>query len=89
MTPASTVDLIRQSLMTGFWIALPLLAVGFVAGIVISLLQIVTSIQDAAFGAVPRLAAFLLAFLILAPWMLATLISYITSLFGDLGRFTG
>jgi len=87
MTPDSTVDLIRQSLMTGFWIALPLLAVGFVAGIFISLLQIVTSIQDAAFGSIPRLAAFLVAFLLLAPWMLARLIGYTTSLFSDLGRF--
>ena len=55
--------------MTTFWLCLPLLAVGFVAGIVISLLQIVTSIQDPGFGTVPRLAAFLGATLIFLPWV--------------------
>ena len=59
MTPEFAIQIVRQALMTAFWLALPLLAVGFVAGIVISLVQIVTSIQDTAFNAIPRLLAFL------------------------------
>jgi flagellar biosynthetic protein FliQ len=87
MSSDTTVDLVRQALMTAFWIALPLLAVGFVAGILISLVQIVTSIQDAAFGTVPRLIAFLAGFILLAPWMLLRLTSYTTELLSNLGRF--
>jgi flagellar biosynthetic protein FliQ len=87
MTSATVTELIRQSLLTAFWLSLPLLAVGFFAGIVISLLQIVTSIQDTAFGTVPRLAAFFAAFLILLPWMLSKLIGFTTLLLGDLGRY--
>lgn len=83
----ASVDLIRHALMTAFWIALPLLAVGFVAGILISLVQIVTSIQDAAFGTVPRLIAFLAGFILLAPWMLLRLTSYTAELLSNLGRF--
>ena len=88
MNSQSAIDVIRQALMTAFWISLPILAVGFVTGIVISLVQIVTSIQDPAFGSFPRLAAFLVGFLIFLPWMLMRLCTYTTQLFGDFGRFS-
>ncbi len=73
--------------MTTFWLSLPILSVAFVAGIVISLVQIVTSIQDSAFASVPRLAAFLGALLLFLPWMLVRLVSYTTTLFGDFSRY--
>ncbi len=87
MTPQTVADILRQALMTAFWLSLPLLAVGFVVGIVISLVQIVTSMQDSAFTAVPRLAAFLAGLLLFLPWMLMRLMSYTTDLLGDLGRY--
>lgn len=87
MTPQSVVDILHQALMATFWISLPLLAIGLIAGIVISLLQILTSIQDPAFGSVPRLAAFLLGLLIAMPFMLSRLTSYTVALFGDLSRY--
>lgn len=87
MTPDSVVSLLRQALMATFWLAAPILAIGFVAGVVISLVQIVTSIQDTAFSTVPRLAAFLVGGMLLLPWMLVKLIAYTTGILGDLGRF--
>jgi flagellar biosynthetic protein FliQ len=87
MTTGAAVDLFRQALLTTFWLSLPILAIGFIVGITISLIQIITSIQDASFGAVPRLAAFLFGLLLLMPWMLSRLMAYTTALFGDLGRY--
>jgi flagellar biosynthetic protein FliQ len=87
MTTAVAVDLFRQALMTTFWLCFPILVIGFVVGIVISLIQIITSLQDPSFGTVPRLATYLLGLLILMPWMLNRLMSYSTALFGDLGRY--
>jgi flagellar biosynthetic protein FliQ len=81
------IDLFRQALATTFWVSMPLLAIGFVIGIIISLAQILTSIQDPSVGAAPRLAAFLIATLIAMPWMLNRLMSYTIALFGDLGRY--
>ncbi len=81
------VDLIREALMNTFWLCLPLLAVGFVAGILVSLVQIITSVQDPAFGSVPRLAAFLAALVIFLPWILMRLCVYAASLFGDFARY--
>jgi len=87
MTPEMAVSIIRSALFETFWVALPLLAIGFVVGIVVSLLQVLTSIQDASFGMVPRLAAFLFGLVLLLPWMTARLVSFTTLLFGDLGRY--
>jgi flagellar biosynthetic protein FliQ len=88
MTTASVVDLMRTAFVTTFWLALPILTVGFVIGIIMSLAQILTSIQDSSFASVPRLLAFLAALLLAMPWMLTKLIAYTATLFGDLGRFT-
>lgn len=87
MTPQAAAELIRQTLMTTLWVSLPLLVVGFVAGIIVSLIQIVTSIQDAGFSAVPRLGAFLVTLIVFLPWMLLKLMAFTTALFGDLGRY--
>jgi flagellar biosynthetic protein FliQ len=83
MTSAQVVEIVRQALWTGFWLSLPLLVIGFAAGIVISLIQIVTSMQDASFGAVPRLAAFLAGIVFLLPWMLSKLLAYTVGILGD------
>jgi flagellar biosynthetic protein FliQ len=87
MTPESVVQIIRQALMTTFWLAAPLLAIGFIAGLVISLVQIATSMQDNAFSTIPRLLAFLAGLLFLLPWMLQRTMSYTIALLGDLSRY--
>ena len=87
MTPELAIQIIRDALMTAFWLAAPLLAVGFVAGIVISLIQILTSIQDTAFNTVPRLLAFLATFVLALPWMLHKLTAYTVLMLGDLSRY--
>jgi flagellar biosynthetic protein FliQ len=87
MTPETVVQIMRETLMTAFWLAAPLLAIGFVAGIVISLVQIATSMQDNAFSTIPRLIAFLGGLVLLMPWMLSRTISYTVGLLGNLGRY--
>ena len=87
MTPEMAVQICRHTLMETFWLSLPLLGIGFVVGLAVSLLQVLTSIQDTSFGAVPRLAAFLVGVLLMLPWMLSHLIAYTTMLLGDFGRY--
>ena len=87
MTTAAAIDLFRQMLMITFWVSLPLLAVGFVVGIVVSLIQVVTSIQDSSFNAVPKLTAFLFGLLILLPWMISKMLAYTIALLGDFSRY--
>jgi flagellar biosynthesis protein FliQ len=87
MTPEFVIQILRNALMTAFWVAAPLLAVGFVVGIAISLIQIVTSIQDSAFSTIPRLVAFLAVFILAMPWMLQKMTAYTTGILGDLSRY--
>ena len=87
MTPDAVVQIVRTTLMTAFWLAAPLLIVGFIAGIIVSLVQIATSMQDNAFSTVPRLVVFLAAILILLPWMIERSMSYATAILGNLGHY--
>ena len=87
MTPEYAVQLVREAMLMMFWMSAPFLIAGFVTGIVMSLIQIVTSIQDAAFSTVPRLAVFLLVATISMPWVLEKAMSYAISIFGNLSRY--
>ncbi len=87
MTPQFAIQIVRDALMAAFWLAAPLLAVGFAAGVLISLVQVATSMQDSAFSTVPRLAAFLAALLLMLPWLLRQMMSYTAGILGDLGRY--
>ena len=87
MTPEAVVEMMRGALMATFWLAAPVLAVGFVAGVAVSLAQIATSMQDNAVGTIPRLAAFLVGLLLLMPWMLQRSVAYAASVFGNLARY--
>jgi flagellar biosynthesis protein FliQ len=87
MTVEMAVDIFRHTMLVTFWLSLPILAVGFVVGIGVSLLQVLTSIQDSSFGAAPKLAAFLFGLLLLMPWMMTKLIAFSTALFSDFSRY--
>ena len=87
MNSDSVVQIIRDALMMAFWLSAPVLLVGFAAGIVMSLLQIVTSIQDSAFSTVPRLAAVLAILIVSMPWMLQKASTYAISILGNLSRY--
>lgn len=87
MTPELVVQIMRQALMMTLWIGAPLLIIGFLAGIAVSLIQIVTSIQDTGFSTVPRLVAFLFGIVLLMPWMLQKMTGYTVGILSDLGRY--
>ncbi len=87
MTPEAVIHVIRQALWTAFWLSAPLLLVGFIAGVIVSLVQIVTSMQDSAFSAIPRLVAFLVAAVVFLPWMLHYMVRYTAGILGDLARY--
>jgi len=87
MTPEMVVQIVRQALLTTLWLAAPLLVIGFLTGVAISLVQIATSMQDNAFSSVPRLMAFLAGLLLLLPWMLERSMSYTAGLLGNLSRY--
>ncbi len=87
MTPEAVSHIIGQMFLAAFWVCAPLLAIGLATGILMSLIQIVTSIQDAGFSAIPRLVGFLGGALLLMPWMIHRAMAYATDILGNLSRY--
>jgi len=79
--------LAKDTLQITLMISGPLLVVSLVVGILVSIVQVVTSIQDMTLSFVPRVIAVFLTFLFVLPWMLSTLLSFTTQLYGHLERF--
>jgi flagellar biosynthetic protein FliQ len=70
MSEALVVGIIRQAIELAFMLSLPMLLAGLIAGILVSMFQTVTSIQDSVLGFIPRALAIFVAFALTFPWML-------------------
>jgi flagellar biosynthetic protein FliQ len=81
----STTDLIRQTLIITLKIAAPILGVGIIFGLIISLVQSVTSIQDQTLSTVPKIVVMVIVALLLLPWVIQRLMEFSTTLFSFAG----
>lgn len=77
----STIELVRQALFITLKIAAPILLAGIIVGLVVSLLQSVTSIQDQTLSFVPKIVVMVVAAAILLPWITKRLVEYSAELF--------
>jgi flagellar biosynthetic protein FliQ len=77
----STVLLVREMLLMSLLIVAPILAAGVVVGLVISIIQSVTSIQDQTLTFVPKIAAMTLVAAALMPWIVARLVEFAGEMF--------
>jgi flagellar biosynthetic protein FliQ len=89
MSPETVSELARQALWTTVLLVGPVLLVGALAGLITSVLQAVTQIQEQTLAFVPKLAASIAVLLVLGPWMLRVMIEFTQSLIADLGKFAG
>jgi flagellar biosynthesis protein FliQ len=78
------VDLARNAVMLALLVAGPMLIVALGVGLVVSVIQAVTQIQEQTLSFVPKLVAVGATFLIALPWILQLLIKYTTELFRSL-----
>jgi flagellar biosynthetic protein FliQ len=81
MDTKDAVDLIRQTLVLAMLISGPMLLIGMAVGIVVSLLQAITQIQEQTLTFVPKIAAMIVAALLLMPWIGERLLEYAASIF--------
>lgn len=70
MSEALVVGVVRQAIETAVMVTAPMLLAGLVAGILVSIFQTVTSIQDNVLAFIPRAMAIFLVFAFTFPWML-------------------
>jgi flagellar biosynthesis protein FliQ len=80
MTEALAVGVLRQGIEIAVVVSLPMLLAGLVAGVLVSIFQTVTSIQDNVLGFIPRAAAIFVVFAMTFPWMLRLMSGYTADL---------
>jgi len=87
MNETMILKLAKDALEVTLMVSGPLLIVSLAIGIVVSIAQVVTSIQDMTLSFVPRIIAVFLTFLFALPWILGTLLTFSGQLYGHLERF--
>jgi flagellar biosynthetic protein FliQ len=75
-------ELLRHTLVLTLVIAAPMLVIGMVVGILISLFQAVTQIQEQTLTFVPKITAMITAAILLMPWIGQRLLDYAAAMFG-------
>ena len=78
-------DLIRQTLLLALFVSAPMLLIGMAVGIVVSLFQAVTQIQEQTLTFVPKIASMIVAAILLMPWIAQRQLTYAAEIFGGGG----
>jgi flagellar biosynthetic protein FliQ len=84
MNSTEVLTIVFDTLKTTATVAGPLLATGFAVGMVASLLQVVTSIQDITFTFIPKIVAVALVFFLAFNWISRMLVSFSVGIFSSL-----
>ena len=89
MTIGFAVQLLRGGVLQTLLIAAPLLLIGMVVGLIISIIQATTSIQEQTLTFVPKIAAILGALILLGPWIMSSMVQFTVRLFARIPELGG
>lgn len=87
MNESMVLALAKEALWVTFLVGAPLLGVTMIIGIVISIFQAVTQINEMTLTFVPKIVGVFVALVIFGPWMLETISSFASTLFGNLAMY--
>ncbi|HND63006.1 MAG TPA: flagellar biosynthetic protein FliQ [Opitutaceae bacterium] len=85
MNPDLAIDLFKTTVMLALYVVAPFLGVTLVIGLVMSLVQSVTSMQEQTLTFIPKLVALAGVSLLLMPWLLRTLAEFTVSMLSRMG----
>jgi len=89
MNQDTVVSLATQAMTLALEIAGPMLLVGLVIGLAVSLFQAVTQIQEQTLTFIPKIVGLAALIVILGPWMLGHLVAYATNLYSSIPQLIG
>lgn len=89
MTPSTVMEIGRQAVEVTLVLAAPILITALVVGLVISIFQAATQINEATLQFVPKLVAMFVVLILFGPWMLQYVMDYIQRLFGSIPQLIG
>lgn len=89
MDQTTVINLAREALVTAIMTAGPLLILGVLVGLMVSIIQTATSIQEQTLTFVPKILAVLFAIVAFGPSLLSRLVDFTANLFSHLNYFVG
>ena len=87
MSPEFVIGFARQSIELALMIALPMLGIGMLVGVVISVIQAATQIQEMTLTFIPKVVSIFIALLLAFPWIMDKMISFTTNLFLNIPEY--
>ena len=89
MNQDTVINLATQAMMLALKIAGPILLVGLIVGLLVSIFQAVTSIQEQSLSFISKIVAVAVLIVVLGPWMLGQLVSYAQNLYLSISQLIG
>ena len=89
MTPESVMAIGTEAMKVALALAAPLLLAALISGLVVSLLQAATQINEMTLSFIPKILAVVATIIIAGPWMLNLLLDYMRTLFSNLPNILG
>ncbi len=86
MTEEMVMQIGTNALTTMMYLAGPVLLAAMAVGIVVSILQAITQINEQTLTFIPKMVAVILTLMVMAPWMLRIMQDYAISVFGNVGE---
>ena len=87
ITEGQVMDIAREALYLIIKVSAPLLLISLVLGLIISIFQTVTSIQEQTLTFVPKIIAVFLGMMLVGGWILENIVSFMTELWGNFGLY--
>lgn len=87
MTPDFALVLTQDMLWTAILISAPVLGLSMLVGLLISVVQVVTQVQEMSLTFVPKMFTVALTLIVLGPWMLNTLLEFASTLIGNIPQY--
>ncbi len=87
MTPEFAIGLAKDAIETTLYVSLPILGIGMIVGLVISIFQAVTQIQEMTLTFVPKILAVMLALLAFFPWIMNKLTVFTENLITNIPQY--
>ncbi len=81
MTPDFVVSFARQSIELALTVAMPMLLVGLIVGLAVSIFQAATQIQEMTLSFIPKIVSMFLALLLAFPWIMDKMIGFTRDIF--------
>ncbi len=89
MTPESVMTIGRTAMEVCLLVAAPMLLVALIVGLIVSIFQAATQINEATLSFIPKLVGIFVALLLAGPWMLSVMLDYMRQVFTGIPGLIG